>query len=161
MSINQLIASAVSEKLAALMTEEYLEQRAKRGHRSKYDAVLKRSRTSTPRMSTGSIREMDTSGRARNSAALLLPSEWRDPVPGIFIPRPRVRALRAQASRFVFESLSVRFCYGTALVNPGCQRVLGTIWDGVRHNLVTVIEHSRDCRSALRPSFGREQSEAA
>ncbi len=42
MSINQLIASAVSEKLAALMTEEYLEQRAKRGHRSKYDAVLKK-----------------------------------------------------------------------------------------------------------------------
>ncbi len=39
-SINQLIASAVSEKLAALMTEEYLEQRAKRGQRSKFDAVL-------------------------------------------------------------------------------------------------------------------------
>ena len=39
-SINQLINSAVSEKLAALMTEEYLEQRAKRGSRSKFEAAL-------------------------------------------------------------------------------------------------------------------------
>lgn len=39
-SINQLINSAVSEKLAALMTEEYLDQRAKRGHRSKFEAAL-------------------------------------------------------------------------------------------------------------------------
>ncbi len=39
-SINQLIHSAAAEKLAALMTEEYLEGRAKRGSRGKFDAAL-------------------------------------------------------------------------------------------------------------------------
>mgnify|MGYP006301982121 CR=1 FL=1 len=39
-SINQLISSAVSEKMAALMTEEYLERRAKRGNRSRFEAAL-------------------------------------------------------------------------------------------------------------------------
>jgi hypothetical protein len=39
-SINQFVATAVAEKLAALMTEEYLEQRAKRGSRVKYEAAL-------------------------------------------------------------------------------------------------------------------------
>jgi hypothetical protein len=40
-SINQLISSAVAEKLAALMTEEYLEARAKRASRKKFEAALK------------------------------------------------------------------------------------------------------------------------
>lgn len=39
-SINQLINSAVAEKMAALMTEEYLEARAKRGSRRKFAAAL-------------------------------------------------------------------------------------------------------------------------
>jgi len=39
-SINQLINSAVAEKLAALMTEDYLAQRAARGTRRKLKAVL-------------------------------------------------------------------------------------------------------------------------
>ncbi len=39
-SINQLINSAVAEKMSALMTEEYLEARAKRGDRRKFEAVL-------------------------------------------------------------------------------------------------------------------------
>ena len=39
-SINQLITLAVAEKMSALMTEEYLEKRAKRGSRAKYEAVL-------------------------------------------------------------------------------------------------------------------------
>ena len=39
-SINQLINSAVAEKLAALMTEEYLEQRAARGSRRKLRSIL-------------------------------------------------------------------------------------------------------------------------
>ena len=38
-SINQLINSAVAEKLAALMTEDYLIARAKRGSRRKFEAV--------------------------------------------------------------------------------------------------------------------------
>ena len=39
-SINQLINSAVAEKMAALMTAEYLQERAKRGSRKKFEAVL-------------------------------------------------------------------------------------------------------------------------
>ena len=39
-SINQLINSAVAEKMSALMTEEYLGARAKRGSRRKFAAVL-------------------------------------------------------------------------------------------------------------------------
>jgi predicted transcriptional regulator len=39
-SINQLISTAVAEKVSALMTLEYLEARAARGSREKFDAVL-------------------------------------------------------------------------------------------------------------------------
>jgi len=39
-SINQLINSAVAEKMSALMTEEYLGARAERGSRKRFDAVL-------------------------------------------------------------------------------------------------------------------------
>ncbi|HKS25446.1 MAG TPA: toxin-antitoxin system HicB family antitoxin [Thermoanaerobaculia bacterium] len=39
-SINQLINSAVAEKMSALMTEEYLAARAARGSRRKFAAVL-------------------------------------------------------------------------------------------------------------------------
>ncbi|HEX6749715.1 MAG TPA: toxin-antitoxin system HicB family antitoxin [Longimicrobium sp.] len=39
-SINQFIATAVAEKMAALMTEDYLRERARRGSRAKYDAAL-------------------------------------------------------------------------------------------------------------------------
>lgn len=40
-SINQLINSAVAEKMSALLTEEYLSARAGRGSRRKFDAALK------------------------------------------------------------------------------------------------------------------------
>ncbi len=40
-SINQLVNSAVAEKLAALMTEEYLETRARRSSRRKFEAALR------------------------------------------------------------------------------------------------------------------------
>jgi len=39
-SINQFIATAVAEKMSALLTEEYLEARARRGSRERYDAAL-------------------------------------------------------------------------------------------------------------------------
>lgn len=39
-SINQLISSAVAEKMSALMTEEYLKTRAARGSRRKFEAAL-------------------------------------------------------------------------------------------------------------------------
>ncbi len=39
-SINQFISTAVAEKLTALMTAEYLEERARQGERARFDAVL-------------------------------------------------------------------------------------------------------------------------
>ncbi len=45
--MNQLISSAVGEKLAALMTEDYL-ARASRGARTAYDQVLRRVPDSPP-----------------------------------------------------------------------------------------------------------------
>ena len=47
-SINQLITSAVAEKLSAIMTEEYLESRAKRGSRRKFDKALGKVRDAAP-----------------------------------------------------------------------------------------------------------------
>lgn len=41
-SINQLISAAVGEKVAALDTVDYLRERAKRGNRKAFDAVLAR-----------------------------------------------------------------------------------------------------------------------
>jgi hypothetical protein len=39
-SINQFISTAVAEKLSAMMTVEYLEERARRGDRTRFEAVL-------------------------------------------------------------------------------------------------------------------------
>lgn len=39
-SLNQLLSSAAAEKLAALKTEQYLADRAKRASRAKFDAAL-------------------------------------------------------------------------------------------------------------------------
>ena len=41
-SINQFAATALGEKMAALMTSDYLEQRAKRGSREKFECALSR-----------------------------------------------------------------------------------------------------------------------
>ena len=41
-SMNQFIATAVAEKLASLATMEYLEQRAQRGSKGKFNAALSR-----------------------------------------------------------------------------------------------------------------------
>ncbi len=41
-SVNQLISTALAEKLSALATEDFLEQRAQRGSRKKFDAALKK-----------------------------------------------------------------------------------------------------------------------
>ena len=43
-SLNQMINSAVAEKLAALMTEQYLADRAARGSERKFKAVLAKVR---------------------------------------------------------------------------------------------------------------------
>jgi predicted transcriptional regulator len=39
-SINQLITLALAEKVSALITEEYIGQRAKRGDRAKFDRAM-------------------------------------------------------------------------------------------------------------------------
>ncbi|HEX6038014.1 toxin-antitoxin system HicB family antitoxin [Longimicrobium sp.] len=39
-SINQFVATAVAEKMSALMTEEYLQERARRASRQAYEAAL-------------------------------------------------------------------------------------------------------------------------
>lgn len=47
-SINQLIATALVEKLSALMTVEYLEERAKRGSRRKFECAMSKVRDVKP-----------------------------------------------------------------------------------------------------------------
>ena len=47
-SINQFITTALAEKLSALLTEEYLGARAKRGSRRKFDRALRRVRDRAP-----------------------------------------------------------------------------------------------------------------
>jgi len=47
-SINQLISTAVAEKLSALMAEEYLGSRARRGNRRAFDSALSRVRDVAP-----------------------------------------------------------------------------------------------------------------
>lgn len=41
-SINQFVATAVAEKMSALLTEIYLQERAARGGRARYEDVLSR-----------------------------------------------------------------------------------------------------------------------
>ncbi len=48
-SINQLINSAIAEKMAALLTEEYLSERAKRGSRRKFASALSKAPDAEPR----------------------------------------------------------------------------------------------------------------
>jgi len=47
-SINQFIATALAEKMSALRTQEYLEQRAARGDRTKFEQALSRVGNNLP-----------------------------------------------------------------------------------------------------------------
>ena len=47
-SINQFISTAVAEKLSALLTEEYLAERAKRGSLTKFRRALSKVRSVRP-----------------------------------------------------------------------------------------------------------------
>ena len=47
-SINQLITTALAEKLSALLTEDYLSKCAKRGSRKKFDRALSKVRDTKP-----------------------------------------------------------------------------------------------------------------
>ena len=47
-SINQLISSAISEKMSAIMTEEYLKKRAERANIEDMKSILKKVEDRTP-----------------------------------------------------------------------------------------------------------------
>jgi hypothetical protein len=47
-SINQLITLALAEKLAALLTEDYLKERAQRGNREAFEAAMTKVADSEP-----------------------------------------------------------------------------------------------------------------
>lgn len=47
-SINQFISLALAEKISALLTEEYIAKRAKRGSKEKYRRVLAKVRNVEP-----------------------------------------------------------------------------------------------------------------
>jgi len=47
-SINQFISSAVSEKISAITTENYLTQRAKKANKSEFSAILDKVPNRTP-----------------------------------------------------------------------------------------------------------------
>lgn len=48
-SINQLVTNALAEKMSALLTGEYLEARAARGDRKKFDRALKTIKSRRPK----------------------------------------------------------------------------------------------------------------
>ena len=47
-SINQLLATAAAEKISALTTEAYLNERAARGRKSKFEKAMKKVPSSSP-----------------------------------------------------------------------------------------------------------------
>jgi predicted transcriptional regulator len=68
-SINQLINSAVAEKMSALMTEEYLQERAARGTRRKFAAALAKVADRAPDASDRLITGDKKKSRKRAGAA--------------------------------------------------------------------------------------------
>lgn len=47
-SINQFAATAIAEKLSALLTSDYLERRAQHGNRVKFEQALSKVSAATP-----------------------------------------------------------------------------------------------------------------
>lgn len=47
-SLNQLISTAVAEKIASLLTEDYLAERGRRASREKFDRVLSKVHNRAP-----------------------------------------------------------------------------------------------------------------
>jgi predicted transcriptional regulator len=47
-SIDQFISSALAEKISALLTQEYLEQRASRGDREKFERAMNKAADTEP-----------------------------------------------------------------------------------------------------------------
>ena len=63
-SINQFIATAVAEKMSALLTEDYLESRARRANPAAFDRILARVPDVPPM--TGDEREVKSNGKPRS-----------------------------------------------------------------------------------------------
>jgi predicted transcriptional regulator len=63
-SINQLISSAVAEKMAALMAADYLEARAQRGRRKRFESVLR----SVPDVEPAANDRLPVRGKRRKTA---------------------------------------------------------------------------------------------
>jgi hypothetical protein len=68
-SINQLITLALAEKLSALITEEYLDKRAERGNRKKFERAMAKVPKVKPRCNCSGFRQ-STRGCARVLAIL-------------------------------------------------------------------------------------------
>ena len=68
-SINQFIATALAEKLSALLTEEYLEHRARRGTRAKFVAAMAK----VPAAEPGVEDRLDAEAPRRRSRAKRAP----------------------------------------------------------------------------------------
>jgi len=47
-SINQFVATALAEKMSALVTEQYLSERANRGTKKKFKSALSKIKNTTP-----------------------------------------------------------------------------------------------------------------
>ncbi|HEC26898.1 MAG TPA: toxin-antitoxin system HicB family antitoxin [Gammaproteobacteria bacterium] len=47
-SINQFVATALAEKMSALLAEEYLTERAKKGSKKKFKAALSKIKNTAP-----------------------------------------------------------------------------------------------------------------
>ena len=47
-SVNQLVATALAEKISALMTVEHLKERGAQGQRARFEAVLAKVRNNLP-----------------------------------------------------------------------------------------------------------------
>ncbi len=47
-SINQFVATALAEKMSALLTEEYLSERAKKGSKKKFKTALSKVKNVAP-----------------------------------------------------------------------------------------------------------------
>ena len=48
-SINQLVTTALAEKISALLTEEYLQARAERGSLERFEEILKKVPNTEPK----------------------------------------------------------------------------------------------------------------
>lgn len=68
-SINQVISSAVGEKVASLRTLEYLRERARRGNRERFEQVLAKVANAEPeevdRLPVKTVKPARRSARAR------------------------------------------------------------------------------------------------